>query len=305
MAVPPEDERGAGGEDARVHAPRARRALAIGAAAGLLLATASILEPGPEFPISDDVAAVVNGVEIRAADLERAVAALAADSRNPVGEPERARVLDRLIEEELLVQRARELGIDRHDRRVRSILVADMIDSIVADVGSFEPGDAEIEAFYGENADFFAHGGRARVRQIRVAVDGRRSDAEALAIAREAAARLRAGDDPAAVAAELGDAPVAPLPDALLPLTQLRTYLGPTPAKRAASLATGEVGDPVRGGSSYHVLQVVERVPGRLPPLGEMRPQVLAEMRRREGDRALRAYLDALRRDGDVRLPAP
>ena len=249
------------------------------------------------------MAAVVNGAEIPAADLERAVAALTADSRNPVGERERARVLDRLIEEELLVQRARELGVDRHDRRVRSILVADMIDSIVAEVGSFEPGAAELEAFYRDNAGFFAHGGRVRVRQVRVAVGNRRSDAEALAIARRAAERLRAGDDPAAVAAELGDAPVAPLPDALLPLTQLRTYLGPTPAKRAAALGEGEVSDPVRGGSSYQVLKVVERVPGRVPPLGEVRPQVLAEMRRREGDRALRAYLDALRRDGDVRLP--
>ena len=73
------------------------------------------------------VAAVVNGREISQANLESAVRALAADSNHTIGQAERRRVLDRLIEEELLVQRAVELDLEVKDRNIRNRLVGTMI----------------------------------------------------------------------------------------------------------------------------------------------------------------------------------
>jgi hypothetical protein len=52
----------------------------------------------------------------------------------------------------------------------------------------------------------------------------------------------------------------------------------------------------------FHVLELVEREPDRLPPLDEILEEVRADYRRRRGDRALRSYLDELRRQADVRL---
>jgi len=58
----------------------------------------------------------------------------------------------------------------------------------------------------------------------------------------------------------------------------------------------------------FHVLVLIDRTDATAPPLTDVRPQVVAEMKRREGDRRLRQRLDDLREEADVvtidRLPA-
>ncbi len=286
---------------------RGRWLLAIGAATGFALAVAGIAEnaPGPAWP--EDAAATVNGIAIRDANYQRALAALAQDSREPLSDTDRAHVLNRLIEEELLVQRAQELGLDRSDPVVRNTLVAAMIESIVSGVGQQEPDDDEVARFYDDNRDFFARTDRYWVRQLRFAVsrdDDGREQGDARARAEEASLRLRQGEDLAAVREALGAASVVPLPDGFLPANKLREYLGPTPALAATRLTTGEVSDPVRGGSAWYVLQMVERASSPPQPLEVVESQVRAEMRRRAGDQSLRSYLDRLRTEADLRFPS-
>ena len=291
---------------------RPRWLLGLGAAAGLVFATAGILETAPGAgSVPEGAAAVVNGTIIRESRYQRARPALAQDSRDPLTEEDRVHILNRLIEEELLVQRATELGLDRSDPVVRNTLVSAMIETIVAGVGQTEPSDEAIAAFYEENRGFFARTDRFWVRQLRFPVsrrgsndDGGDDEETARAKAEEAARRLREGETLSVLARELGAGGVLPLPDGYLPATKLREYLGPTPALRATQLKTGEVSDPVRGGSAYHVLQMVEHVTSPPLPLEAVVSQVRAEMRRRAGDESLRSYLDQLRADAEVRLPA-
>jgi hypothetical protein len=109
--------------------------------------------------------ATVNGVPIRASQYERALADLASDRRDGVDDQLRRHVLDRLIEEELLVQRGLALGLARTDRRVRGELTAAVIGSVLAGVEG-EPSAAEIDAFYAGHADEFRAPGRIQVEQI-------------------------------------------------------------------------------------------------------------------------------------------
>ena len=60
--------------------------------------------------------------------------------------------------------------------------------------------------------------------------------------------------------------------------------------------------DPIRSGTGHHILQLLEREPEAVPPLAEIESVVRAEYRRKREERALRAYLDELRRTGDVRI---
>lgn len=246
--------------------------------------------------------ASVNGEPIRSEEYERAIAALAADRRNEIGQEERRRVLDRLIEEELLIQRAIVLGFTRRDRRVRSDLVSTMIQMIVSKSATQEPTQAEVEAFYKENLDYFTQPGRLHVREILVRVGGGRSAKEALERGDDVARRLRAGEPFGVVERELGDPAVAKLPNGLLPPKQLREYLGPTAARAALALEPGQVSDPVRTASGVRVLQMLEREPASAPLLEEIELEVRAEVRRRAGDRALRAYIDQLRERADVQV---
>jgi len=277
-------------------ARRANLLLAAGAAAGLALAAYEILRPAAiGGAVPPGAVALVNGQPVPRDDYERAVDGVAADRREPVSDAERRRVLDRLIEEELLLQRGLDLGLARRDARVRSSLVTAVIDVVAAEAAARQPSADEIARFYAENRDYFAAPGRARVHQLLVRVAKSDDDEKARARAAEAARRIRAGEDFAAVARELGDAPVAPLPDALLPPAKLREYLGPTASRVALDLPVGEVSDPVRSSAGYHVLRVLERDAGSAPPLADVEPEVRAELVRRNADRALRDYLAELR----------
>lgn len=282
--------------------PRARNLLAAGAIGGLLFGVAGILEEGPRSAglAPPGTAAMVNGVPIEDEEFERAVGLLAADSKNPIGPAEREHVLNRLIEEELLVQRARELGVDQHDRRVRSLLVRQMIDSVVADAQPDEPSRAEIEEFYAEHHRYFARTGRLALAPLRFAKREGETEEQTRARADQAAARLRAGEDATRVRTELADPWIIPYPRGLLPATKVREYLGPTPTRKALTLREGDVSDPVRGGAAWYVLELLAKEDAATPPLERVEKEVRTEMQRRAGDRALRTYLDDLRNGGDV-----
>jgi len=278
--------------------------LAIGAGAGIALAATGLVASGVTRGrgLPPGAVARVNGALLRADDYTRSLDALERDRRGGAEPADRRFVLDRLIDEELLVQRGLELGLARQDARVRRDLTAAVIDAVVTEHEDGTPPDADLEAFYRRERDFFARPGRLRVRQLWCRADTAADAPSAEARARAAAASLRAGEDFAGVRARLGDPEIAPLPDALLSPAKLLDHLGPTALRAALELETGAVSDPVRSATGYHVLQVIEREAEWVPPREEIADEVVAEYRRRRGERALRAYLHGLRARADVEI---
>lgn len=287
-------------------APAERRALvllAAGAVIGLAVAAVGLMrDASAAGGLPAGAVASVNGELVRVEEYERAVEALASDRRDPLGEADKRHVLDRLLDEELLVQRGLELGFARHDRRVRGDIVSAVIQVIVQQAEATQPDDAAIERFYRENQQYFARTGRLFVRQVLVRVRSGDEEESARQRAEQAASRLRAGEPFESVNEELGDAQVALLPADYLPAIKLREYVGPTATRVAMQLEPGGVSDPVRSASGYHVLLLVDREEGSIPPLSEIAGEVEAEMVRRAGDTALRRYLDELRERADVRV---
>jgi len=299
---PPEGGGGSAGRERRL----ALGLLAAGAAAGLLLATVGLVggpAGGPGGPLPEDVVARVNGVPLRGADYRRLVAGLESDLGRPADAERRRFVLQRMIEEELLVQRALDLGLGRLDRRVRAELTGALIASVVGEAEDVEPSGETLRRFYERHRGFFAGPGRLHVRQLFFRAGG--ADGEgARRRAERALARLRAGEPFAAVAAELGDSVLPPLPDGPLPPAKLREYVGPGAARAAAALEEGATSDPVRGAGGWRLLHLVSREPSVAPPFRAVREQVAAEWRRRRGEEALREYVAQLREDADVEVTA-
>jgi parvulin-like peptidyl-prolyl isomerase len=275
--------------------------LACGAAAGVALAALGLLGTDPSrAALPGGVVASVNGKLIQAEDWARLVEGLESDTREPAGPELRRRVLDRMIDEELLVQRGVELGLVESDRRVRADLTQAMIQSIVVEVEDEKPDEEALRRFYAEQSGFFTQPGRVRAAQVFFRVRAPAEDAAAAARAAEASHRLRAGEPLERVRAELGDEEISPLPDALLPPAKLREYVGPTALRAVMELAPGATSAPVRSGTGYHVFRLVEREEPQLPPFEEIAEHVRAEWVRRAGDRALRGYLDDLRENAQV-----
>jgi parvulin-like peptidyl-prolyl isomerase len=274
--------------------------LVLGAVVGVAAAGAALLRTGADAGLPDGAVATVNGTAISADTYTRLVEGYEADTREPASPEMRRRMLDRLIEEELLVQRGLALGLAESDRRVRADIVQAMIRAAIAEAESETPTERELEAFYEEQRAHFTTPGRVRVEQLFVRVKDAEDDSPARARAELARAKLVAGEPPGDVRASLGDPELSPIPDALLPPAKLREYVGPTVLRVALEAPLGEWSRPVRSGAGYSVLRVVEREPAQTPPLAEIRAQVQAEWVRRGGDRALRRYLDELRAEADV-----
>ncbi len=252
--------------------------LLCGALAGGALATAGIVRaPSPRLP--DDAVAVVNGQPIRRADYETALAAAAADGKRGTEDPAlRRHVLERLIDEELLVQAALELGLAQRDRRVRADLSSATL-SFVTEAPAKEPSEGELRDFFRENTGYFTSDARVEVEELYF--EGPAARSRALA----ARADWREGRTVPA------DPPPLPLPAGQLPLTKLEQYLGPKLARALGELPVGEISEPLVSGDGYRLLRVKSRGGGSPPRFEDVRELVGAEWRRRASERELRRFL--------------
>jgi hypothetical protein len=277
---------------------RAPWLLTAGAAIGLALATFGLLErPTDPRLLAPDAAAQVGGRTIRRIDYERVLAGVEGDLRNPLDESDRRRVLDRMIDEELLVQRALELGLAAIDRRVRGELTAGLMDSIVGEADADEASPREVARHFEENIDFFTRLGRLHAQTIFFSArnDGRRQDGSAAERATRAGGLLRAGENASEVESRLGDLQISPIPNGMLPPSKVRDYVGPIILQSLEELAVGKWSEPIESGGGVYLARVIDREPPIIPAFEEVKGLVRQDLRRRRGDQALRDYLDDLR----------
>jgi len=132
--------------------------LAVGSVLGILLGIASALNDKSGSDLSTlpaDAIALVNSKPIRAEEYAHAVTLLANDKRTEITDEDRAHVLNRLIEEELLIQHGVESGLVDVDRTLRKTITKVMLDAVVAESASEQPSEDALRAFYTENFSLF------------------------------------------------------------------------------------------------------------------------------------------------------
>ena len=263
-----------------------------GAIAGAVLAASGLLQPVTEQLPPGTVARV--GTEtIHKQDYLHLVNLMAEARRSPMNDGEKRRILDRLIEEKLLIQRGIELGLPWSESGVSKSLVNAMIDTIIAEAGTSVPTDKELENFLRENRDYFQPAPRLRVRQM--VFRGENAAGRA-----SLAYRRLQTENWQVVAANLADRSLPELPGSLLPQSKLRDYLGAELSARAMAIKPGAISEPVATAAGYSLLQVLGHEVAASPTLQQIRKQVLQEYQRRASDRALRDYLDKLREESSV-----
>ena len=133
--------------------------LAAGSVIGVLLGVATAFHKSGSDASAppDGVIALVNGKSIPEEEYTRAVSLLASDTRTEITDADRAYALNRLIEEELLIQRGIAIGLVDSDYAVRKAITQAMLASIVAESISAQPSEDALRAFYMENSSLFAH----------------------------------------------------------------------------------------------------------------------------------------------------
>ena len=89
---------------------------------------------------------------------------LSADKRNPLTNQDRKFALDRLIDEELLIQRGVELGLASNAPAVRKAIASAVISQVVADASTTLPDEVVLREFYLSAHTFFSSPGQFHVR---------------------------------------------------------------------------------------------------------------------------------------------
>jgi parvulin-like peptidyl-prolyl isomerase len=285
---------------------QARVLLWAGVISGLLLTAISLMrsrEPTGDANATVPVGSValVNGYPIAAELYARILGGLAAERRTVGAEQaDRQRILDRLIDEELLVQRGIELGLARADQVIRRQIVNVLTSSLATETEELTPEDGELRRFYAEHSDLFARTDRLSFAQIFLRVPSALQDDEQRQRAEQVVTRLRVGQLFEAVNKEFGDDPVLRLPTGPLPPEKIQEYLGPTVMQALMLLNPGEVSDPVRSGTGYHVLVLHERQLGTVPPFESLRDVILTQYRRVAGEQVVAAYIADLRKQARI-----
>jgi parvulin-like peptidyl-prolyl isomerase len=266
------------------------RWLIVGAIAGLLAAAYGLLrQDESRAPLPDGAIARVNEQFISRDLYERALARLPGEELDADA---RARLLERLIDDELLVQRALELGMAQSDAEVRNAIIGSLIASITAEADASSPTDEELAQHLAGHPDRFSY-----VASLSVAAW--QSDDES--VAQAFIARLR--DTGEALPTD-GIAPLPDLPPGLMSSEILRDYLGPAIAAAASDMPVGSSAVFARRGQ-WLVVQVLDKRTDVVTDLERIRSRVLQDYQRSMANQAIEDYIDNLRQRGAVEMPAP
>jgi len=266
------------------------RWLIAGALAGLLAAGYGILRQADSGDILPANAVARVNEQVISRDLyERALARLVTYD---AADDEQDLLLQRLVDDELLVQRALELGMVRSDTAVRNAMVDSLIASVTAEADAASPTDEELERYLADNTERFSF-------VASVAVAAWQTDDES--IAQSFIASLR-NDGEAAISDLI--AAIPDLPPGLMAVEILRDYVGPGIAAAAADMPVGSSAVFARRGR-WLVVQVLEKKTTAYNDLNSIRNRVLLDFRRRQAEQTLSDYIDELRRRADVHMALP
>lgn len=274
----------------------ALRWLALGALTGLLAAGYGLLEQGDAASgLPDSAIAQVNDATISVQQFDRSIAEIETTYQRELTAEDRARVLQQMIEEELLVQRGVDLGMANAEATVRAAIAQSLIASVTAEADAADPDDATLQDFLEENQERYTYASAMRINAWV-------TDAEQTARDFLNSLDSESSEDADELSADLQRVPG--LPQGAAPVERLRMFLGPAIAAAAADMPVGSSAVFARQGRWY-VVRVETRDQSARADLDTVRSQVLLDYRRALADDRLRAYVADLRRSAVILIALP
>lgn len=263
--------------------------LIIGLLIGISLAIFSSIQD-INYGSDNEWVARVGDVEISRAKYLLLVDGLNTDKRAPLREGDKSFVLERMIEEELLIQRAKDLGMFSTNTMIRGTIVQQMINMIISENSLEVISTSEIEEFYEKNKSFFTSADRLRLQQVYFSdeIEG------SLERAQQLHKDLLEGKDIGNLKNK-GDESALDIPNTLMSLAKVREYVGPSLMQIAKDLKPGQFTPPKKVKGGYKIIYLVDRRDALPPDFNEIRDRVKSEYLKRRDDQALRDYLDKLK----------
>ena len=186
------------GSLARTDARRSLILFAVGALIGLGVAAYGLFTAAGTqtntLPAED--VALVNGRHILRSDFVAQTEITQAANFADTTKEQRLKVLNDMLNEELLVQRGLETDLAASDPDVRAAMVQGVNFQVTADITAQQPAEADLMKYYEEHRDRYSGEGVMQMRDFFLTPSDEVGPAETRAIMEKAAADFRAGADP-------------------------------------------------------------------------------------------------------------
>ena len=262
--------------------------LIFGLIIGVFLAANSIVQESNL--IEDDWVANVGGVQISKEKYYTQLEGLARDKKNPITERDKNYVLERMIEEELLIIRAKELGLFENNQIVRGSIIQQMIKLIISENYLESVEEETLRKFYEQNIGFFSSASRLRLQQIyfsNLSGDSKERSDEAFEYLKEGASYDEVS--------KMADQSALTIPNSMMNLSKVREYIGPTLMNLARRLEPGEFSVPMEVAGGHKIIYLFDKELSEPEEFDSIQPKILKEYQRRRDDNSLREYLEDLK----------
>lgn len=303
-ALPPKAEPGGFWDFKQVNPLRSLICFGLGSAIGLGIAGFGLFtaKGTVTHTVPPENVALINQRPILRTDF---IAQTEAETSKPFEEttlPERLKVLDEMVREELFVQRALELDFPGTDPDSRTALVTAVEQQVVADVTTHQATDAELEKYFEDHRGNYATEGIMVLHNLLLPKD-KAAAGDAMAVAQKAADALRAGRPLDEVLRASGMQEVVPEHSGEEQFYFAeKIHLGDALFATAMPLASGEVSAPAAADDGIHIIQMVKNVKPLPLTFARVRSQVLTDFNNAAKERLEDADERYLREKAEIQV---
>ena len=261
---------------------------------GTLLAIYSIMDSNKNYSsLPDNVAAVVNDKIIPSERYQTVIQLIKNDKRDDLTDNDRKMALERIIEEELLVQYAYQNGFLEADDLLRKSIVRSVVDSIAEQSISVIPNEKTLRDFYQDNLPLFTID-----EQFRIVILSSQNGSD-----------INAGKiiwqdsyDIPLLMNEIGSIKKLEISSDFISKYRLGTLIGPLLRDVVLSLKLGETSEPLETIYGYSIVTLIDKKGRVIPDFKEINEIVLQEYKRRQRETILNDLLNDLKRQSDINI---
>jgi parvulin-like peptidyl-prolyl isomerase len=251
------------------------------------------------FPPED--AALVNGRQILRSDFRTQTQIEAGVPFDQTTPEQRRKVLNEMIDEELLVQRGLEIDLAATDPDVRSAMVAGVDLQVDADVIAQQPTQQELTDYYNRHIDKYSSDGVMQVVDMAMPI-GTGKVEDAVARAQKASAELNQGAPLQKVSAEYGLKDSGRIDAGDNFDFAVKAKLGPDIYAAVKDLKAGQASAPVKQPDGVHVVLVTKRVTAVKLDYAKAQDEVWQDYKKAAREANERANLKYLMSRADITL---
>ena len=261
---------------------------------GTLLAIYSIMDSNNNYSsLPDNVAAVINDKIIPSERYQTVIQLIKNDKRDDLTDNDRNMALERIIEEELLVQYAYQNGFLEADDLLRKSIVRSVVDSIAEQSISVIPNEKTLRDFYQDNLPLFTID-----EQFRIVILSSQNGSD-----------INAGKiiwqdsyDIPLLLNEIGSIKKLEISSDFISKYRLGTLIGPLLRDVVLSLKLGETSEPLETIYGYSIVTLIDKKGRVIPDFKEINEIVLQEYKRRQRETILNDLLSDLKRQSDINI---